>query len=270
MRLHQQNTKICYLSLSSCFYPTSQNKQHGFTLLEVMITLSILSIMMLAVSALLRGSLDMRGAISEKNTTISRLNIALDMIKQDFEHAYLLSINNKSLMGNNAINYTYFQVQTFANTSEAAFTALTQEIPQPNIPSGELTRLVYKIQDSPRYPNRKALYRGALGVGFEGDPQPKLIVEGIKFLRFELWNGESWIGEWDSKKSEFKERMPYMVRITIRAYLSDPPEASEGGSTIEETDNAALPEQTERRTIVHIPWAKRFPEIKNKPKTLRL
>ena len=234
----------------------------GFTLLEVMITLALLSVMMVSVSMLLRGSLDMRLSLSDKNTVISRLNIALESIKKDLEHAYLLSVNNDKELMKDGINYTFFRLSDFSGVTSLSFTSMVYPAYRTGEPQGELQRILYELKESTVYKGRNALYRAALSVGTQEKLETRLMVEGIRSLSFEMWTGSSWSSEWDTSKSTYREHLPPLVRVVISAYLQDP-DPDELSSTAEE-GLADIPgaHPGERRTLVYIPWAQRFELLK--------
>ncbi|MCY4443935.1 MAG: prepilin-type N-terminal cleavage/methylation domain-containing protein [Proteobacteria bacterium] len=253
---------------------TSQKHFKGFTLLEVMITISLLAVMVLAVSELLKGSIDMRIALSEKEQVTSRLNVTLDMIKQDIEHAYLLSVNKDKELVRNGQNHTYFKIETFASKTTISFTTLHPRSMPSNTSSGELAKVMYEIKESKRHSPRMALWRGSMPVNIDKDVNTELISEGIRSLSVELWNGSAWLNNWDSTKSEFRDALPRLVRITLKAYLRNPEYGAGTEDVMQDslmmpTDDHSVSHQGERRTIVYLPWAKRFPEIKDKTKTLR-
>lgn len=231
----------------------------GFTLLEVMITLALLAVMMVSVSLLLRGSLDMRLSLSERTTVNSRLNIALENLKRDLEHVYLLSVNRDKELMKDGINYTFFKLTDFAGTTSLSFTTMVSPAYSLREGEGELQRVIYELKESPTFEGRSALYRGSLPVGVKDDLKSQLMMEGIRSLSFEMWTGSGWSRQWDSSKADYRDHLPALVRVVIVAYLQDPEDAD----SADELDTEILiAHPGERRTIVYLPWSQKFPLLK--------
>lgn len=243
---------------------SSSYRNKAFTLLEVIITLALLSIMMVSVSLLLRGSLDMRLSLSDKATVNSRVNIALERLKRDLEHAYFLSLNKDKELFKDGVNYTFFKVTRFAGQTTISFTAMVHPSVAEEHELGELQRVYYELKESERYQGRNALYRGSLPVGTEEEVSTRVIAEGIKTLNVEMWTGSDWSPEWDTEKSDYRDFLPPLVQVQLTAYLGDPEDEEGAGPSDEEikADDLQGPHPGERRSIVYLPWAKRFGLLK--------
>ena len=236
-------------------------KISGFTLLEVVITISILSVMMISSSVLLQSSLDMKITLSQRAAISGKLNSALTLLSEDISHAFTLSVNKDKERVSEGKVRTLFKLSAFGGATKLSFTAMRNQVSKKNKKEGELAYIVYELKDSESQPGRKDLYRGVTGVipdDFREEPESKLIAKGIKKLTFEMWNGDSWKTDWSTEKSEFKQTIPKMVRITIVGYSIEP-EEDEEDIALESADF-----ETRRITAVYLPYALRFKELKDK------
>lgn len=242
--------------------------KRGFTLLEVIITISILAVMMISTSVLLRSSFDMKLAIGNKTETAAMLNSTLTTLTTDLKHSFMLSVNKDKERIADGLARTVFKYSAFGGNSRLAFTTMYNIAPKKNMGGGELSYVIYETKDSEEYPGRKDLYRGSSGGNpvsdFREEMPMKIIAKGIKSLKLEMWNGDSWRTDWDTEKSEFKQSIPKMVRVALTGYSTTPLEGEEdlaaGNSDFD----------TLRLTVVYLPYSKRFPELKEKTGSMSL
>lgn len=233
----------------------------GFTLLEVIITISLLAVMMVSVSALMGGSLDMKIALSQRAQTAGRMNSALTQISSDLTHAFMLSVNNDKERILEGKPRTIFKLSDFAGRTKLVLTTMKNGAVKKNIGEGELSFVTYELKDSEALPGRKDLYRGSVGVipdDLNSDIETKLIARSIKMMKLEMWNGDSWRTEWNTEKSEFKQTIPKMVKITLVGYDMEPAEGDE--DLAKDSDEF----DTLRTTAVYLPYAQRFEELKSR------
>ena len=253
--------------------PSPSSPLFGFTLLEVIITIALLTTLVLSISTLMRSSLDMRLGLSEQAQVTSRLNVAMTILSQDLEQAYMLSVNDDKVRLTDGSTPTYFQVNNISGATTLKFTTLNGTESISGAPAGELIEVNYSIEPSRQFETRNALYRGHRTLGVTTDIVTAPIVEGIATLSLEMWNGESWLRDWDTDKTEFKQSIPHLLRLSIQAYPEDP--SLEGDEYVDNltqdlTDLSTVESALGiRRTIIYLSWARRFNELKAKPTTLK-
>lgn len=245
----------------------------GFTLLEVIITVALLTSLVLAISSLMRRSFDMQLSLSERAQVSSRLNVAMELVKQDLEQAYMLSVNEDKVRLVDGSTPTYFQVDTFGGKTTVKFTTLHGgEVPSQGA-AGELIEVSYSVQTSRQYATRQALFRAQRVLGVDTDLVPEPVVEGIAALKLEMWNGQRWLQAWDTEKSEFKQSIPHLLRVRVQAYPEDPIITGEDEVSDELAARAGGEWTTElldeRRSLIYLSWARRFAELKTKTSTLK-
>ena len=77
-----------------------KKNDQGFSLLEVVITLAILVTIIFSVSALMRNTFDIKTSLSQKNRTTQRLNIVMQRLNDDINHAFVISSREERAQGN--------------------------------------------------------------------------------------------------------------------------------------------------------------------------
>ena len=233
----------------------------GFTLLEVILTVAILSVMMLATSVLMRSSFDMKVALSQRANQAGKLNSVLATVSKDLSHAFMVSVNKDKERVNDGQIRTQFKVSSFGGNSKFSLTTMNNTAAKKNTQEGELSYVVYELKDSEDYPGRKDLYRGATGVvpeDFRDEPKLQILMRGLKSIKLEMWNGDSWISDWDTERSDYKQTIPKMVRVNLTGYSAYPTEGEE--DPVIGTDEF----DTARITAVYLPYSKKSKELKSK------
>ena len=69
-------------------FPQSKIPSHGFTLIEVLISLTILAFLMLLITKVTNNSVDHKGAIIEEDRELLQVTTALDRLSWDFSQIY--------------------------------------------------------------------------------------------------------------------------------------------------------------------------------------
>lgn len=245
----------------------------GFTLLEVIITVALLTSLVLAISSLMRRSFDMQLSLSERAQVSSRLNVAMELVRQDLEQAYMLSVNEDKVRLVDGSTPTYFHVDTFGGRTTVKFTTLHGTDDAPQGAAAELIEVSYSVETSRQYATRKALFRAQRILGVDTDLVLEPVVEGIAALELEMWNGERWLRAWDTDKSEFKQSIPHLLRVRVQAYPEDPMVTGEDAGSDEFASRVGGEFTSElldeRRSLIYLSWARRFTELKTKTTTLK-
>lgn len=241
-----------------------KNDQQGFTLLEVLIAIGLLAGIMLFVTMMLRSGLDLRGALAEQARLIQRGNVALTRIDQDLSHAFLLSSKDSD---RSKKARTIFRIKQSGDSSTLEMTYMGHRSMQEDASEGSQSYVVYKIQESKKFPGRSDLVRGEfprVPEDFKQDPEFKVVVTDVNSLSLEYWNGERWLRDpWDSTKREQRDLLPHLVRVSLKLWRLD---ATEGLSRAElereDFDHFA--------TVVYLPYALEFNQLKKPNSSFRI
>jgi general secretion pathway protein J len=249
-----------------------QRSAGGFTLLEVIITLTILVGLVMAVSQLLRSSFDIRLGISAIGRTTQSLNTAMQRLSDDISAAYIIS--SKELVRPGGGKRTIFKITREGDSDILTMTYMGHQSIQKNAKESEFSYVVYQLKASEKQPGRRHLYRGEFprvpenAANIRELPPMVLIASNIALLQFDPWLGDDWGRDgWDSSKGDKESKLPAMVRITLRAWE----ESAEAGPPAE----GSSPEEEEQptvhlSTVAYIPFSVEFPSPKTRMSSFRL
>lgn len=239
----------------------------GFTLLEVIIALSILLTIGVASTTMLRNSINMRQAISEKAKVAHRVNLAMQKVTYDLQHAYIIStLRTEFNIGGRATKTVFRVKRTLGDSSELSLTTMTHKPFSANSFESDETYVVYRLQEDKNQKDLYNLWRGETKVlpdSFSEDIPMQVLAKNIKTFKVWPWNGDSWEKDrWDTDRSDWRNKLPSMVLVEIEAYDDDPQED-------ERIDNSADRPVVKTSTIVAIPRSYGTKEPKEGSKTIR-
>ncbi len=238
----------------------------GFTLIEVIITISLLLGIMLGVSTMMKGSFEMRIGLAEKNRGTHRLNIIMEKIYHDLAHAFIISKRDNDKTGEKQNGETLFYIKSGFDSDEIAFTTLAADKQRAEIGS-EVGFVYYVLKPSKQNPNLKNLYRGAIGrLPEKTDDRPELNIfaTNIKSIKFVPFNGEDWaktFRDWDSTKGDTRDNIPHLVKIELEVF--------DEIMNQDESEEIGEPSTDHIETIVHIGMAYNFMPLKKPSGSLK-
>lgn len=241
----------------------------GFSLIEVMITISILLALVTLISSMLRSSIDLKLSLSRDAKVTQRLSTAMTKVVWDIEHAFVVDRNDNARGGYNRQFKTIFRVEKLGDGDKLRMTITGNVSGAPGAPVGDTAYVVYEVRDSKDTPGRRHLYRGitsATKEDFKEDPPMTLFVHNIKAFRIIPWKGDDWsTDQWDSSRGEWRDRsLPKMVRIEIETWNEDYEIPSTGAP-----DQAGEGSVVAVKTVVMIQQARGMQELKQPPQSVK-
>ena len=195
-------------------------RQHGLTLLEVMIALAIMGLMMaLAWSTISNTSQAKRNSeiIEQRNHEI---RVALGQVVNDFEAAYL--------SGNEDINATHrrtlFVGKGGGKVPEMRFSTLNHRVLAADSNESEQTAISYEAmtdrQDSSKTNWIRREQRRLSNENPDEEPaEYDVLVRDIEDVTFDFWDWKNleWKDRWDTTSNDGERgRLPTRVRITLK------------------------------------------------------
>ncbi|WP_141731898.1 type II secretion system GspH family protein [Oligoflexus tunisiensis] len=241
------------------------SEESGMTLLEIIISITLLLVMTISTSSLLTNGIDMRLELSQRSKVNHRLAIAMQRITDDLQHAFLLNFKRQEYLDYVTTRATksLFMVRPWENNSELRLTTLTHKPRVASAHESDQTFVVYRIEKD-KDNQRPHLFRGEtpmIPMNFEDDVPMVVLAKNIKALRISPWNGEKWIEEWNTGRADWRDSLPRMVKVEVDAYTNELPDET---SQYAEGDPI-----TTLRTVVMIPRAVDTKEVKDRSKTLK-
>jgi prepilin-type N-terminal cleavage/methylation domain-containing protein len=240
-----------------------QENMRGFSLIEVMITLVILVSMTIVIASTLQSGIDVKRALSQKSRVTHRLQSAMDRLTSDLEHAFIIANTDTLRNGTERRLKGVFKIEEGGEADKLMFTTYTNKPRLAGEKASSATYVVYEVKEAPDAPGRKHLFRGQfsrLPEDFRQDPPMQVIAKNIQSLNVEPWRGDDWSKDkWDSSRSEWRNKLPRMVRITLSTWLDDIDEegnAEDGKEKVGEAVETIT-------TVVTLPYALEFEELRS-------
>ncbi len=218
--------------------------QGGFTLVEVLITLTILSFMMTIGWATTNRTATTKVEVEEADERNHEIRMAMTRMVRDFSHAYL-SGNERSRDDDPR---TLLEARRATPLTEVRFSTLGHEALWADAAESEQTMITYEAVRDPEEPSKTNVVRRELRRLPSGDRSWRevpadvdLLVRDIVSLQFEFydWRDEEWQAEWDTTATDGERgRLPSRVRIELVV-------AARGGQEITFTTQARIAMQEE-------------------------
>jgi len=189
---------------------TPSRRQAGFTLIEILLAMAILSVILLLLLSAFTGASRTREALTQRTRDFRQVRIAMDRIGTDLQGAFSSSIREASALT--------LKEDTLAGNPAATlvFTAFTL----PEIGTGRPPASVVKIKYFPKVGADGAsmeLHREQADLPFIENRIPlreALLAEGIKGFRVEMYDGTQWHKEWPAP-GKAKTALPKKAAVTL-------------------------------------------------------
>ena len=257
-----------------CFDPLPNTalyqNQSGMTLLEIMVTMGILLSLTVAVSSLLRSTLDVKQALARESRINHRLSLASSRIAYDIEHAFITGLNDEHRGGATRRFKTIFKIDKGGETDKLYLSTSGQMPLRKLAKEGDTGYVVYEVRDAKDAPGRKHLYRGYSPLTLDdlkADPPMKLLVRNIKSIKVIPWRGDDWTTDrWDSSRGEWRDRLPQMVKLEIDTWSEDDNVGTEANPIAQSGE----PGVVSVKTVVRLQNARFMKEIKQPKTSMRL
>lgn len=197
-------------------------KQHGMTLVEVMIALAVLSMMLASVWSSFRGTMTGLETSEKLQTRYSIIRNGLARITSDLSMAYL-SFNRMSA---ETRHFTYFEGRDSFEDDSLTFSTFSHLRIRKDANESDQTVVQYFLADDPEDKSRKHLFRrearrltGDLPERLEDYFPAYVLVEDVVGFDVKYWDiqKEEWIDEWATMRTDMQpDRLPPRVRIMLK------------------------------------------------------
>ena len=206
-------------------FDVPKSSSPGFSLLEVMLAISILLSLVIAVATMLRSTIDLKMSLARDSRITHRLTVAMTRVAWDVEHAFVVGLNDTPRGGSERQFKTLFKIDKSGDNDKVSMTITGNINGVPGAPEGDTAYVVYEVRDAQDSPGRKHLYRGiatATRDDLKEDPPMRIFVRNIKTFKLSTWKGDDWSTDrWDSARGEWRDKLPHMVRIEIETWNED-------------------------------------------------
>ncbi len=182
----------------------------GFTLLEILLALSVLSVILLLLLSAFTGAARVRETLSSRSREFRQIRLVLDRVGTDLMGAFAtsareesaLSLREDQLSGMPAatLTFTAFQLPDGDGSHPPAEIVKIRYFPRIGA-DGATLDLHREQSDLPFVENRIASRESA-------------VADGLRGFRIELYDGTTWVKEWPAGGGT-KTALPKKVAVTV-------------------------------------------------------
>ena len=177
----------------------NQNFSRGFTLIEVLVSIVIITIIIVVSTNILQSSLASRETIFKKLDEIQKFNLASSIIKRDLRQS--LNVPMRDYFGN-AYEATFFAPE---GSNSLTFTTL---VDAGNAESSSVKRIEYMVEDGFFY--RRQYFSD--NPYLNQDYFQSIMFDGLEELNFRFSDGNSWSEFWP-KDPMTAAKIPSLVQV---------------------------------------------------------
>ncbi len=183
----------------------TMKKKRGFTLLEVLLALTIFTSLSMAANQVFRNVLNSDEQMLEVGNALKNLQKTLIILDSDFRQIMARQYRN----GGGESREQLLEVEKTLLESESGgirFVRGGWVNPQQLFPRGEVVKVAYRIREAKLERIRWMYPDDSVAT----EPAEMLVMEGVKDIGFEMFNGSAWSETW-SKTLE----MPKAIRVSL-------------------------------------------------------
>ena len=197
-------------------------KQLGFTLVEVLIALSIVAI----ISSLIYGSFartfDVREQVTQSQERYHGLRVALERMAREISMAFVYNCQQLDTPTGERRQQTLFKLEHEGKFDKLTFTSFSHLRLFKDVHESDQNVLSYFGEDDAKHSSQYNLMRREKA-RIDGQPEEggetQVLCPDIKELRFDFWDNvkNDWVDDWDCSRIERQNQLPRLVRIKLVA-----------------------------------------------------
>jgi prepilin-type N-terminal cleavage/methylation domain-containing protein len=185
-------------------------RRGGFTLLEILLALSVLSVLLLLLGSAFTGAARVRETLSSRSRGFREIRLVLDRVGTDLMGAFASSTREESTLSLREDQLSGMPAATLT------FTAFQLPDGDRSHPPAEIVKIRY-------FPRIGAdgvtleLHREQSDLPFIGNKissRESAVAEGLRGFRIELYDGTTWVKEWPSGGGS-KTTLPKKAAVTL-------------------------------------------------------
>jgi prepilin-type N-terminal cleavage/methylation domain len=192
----------------------------GFTLLEVMIALSILAAISLSIFAVTSQTVNSKGSTEERDEIQHSVTLALSKISDDLNMAFI--VTSKDLLGSDFDGDYGFQ----GSEERVDFVSFSHQRYIENARESDTAEISYFLAPMPDEPGMRALMRRespSIDKNLQEGGEAVVLLEGVENIKFEYYDEKSkeFKRAWDTRSVDFGAKLPAAVRVTLELKLPE-------------------------------------------------
>jgi general secretion pathway protein J len=196
-------------------------RRAGFTLLEVIVAMSIMALIAALTFGSIQGALASRDWLEQADETNQIARIAMDRIRRDLALAYLTDSTS-------AINtYRTIFVAKDDSPDKLWFTSLSHKRLYRDARESDQTEITYWTEEDPTTEDAFVLLRRE-AARIDSEPEKDGVIQPLAYkvkafeLRYLDATTSEWSEEWDTTGTIQTERLPRAVQVNLTLLAADP------------------------------------------------
>lgn len=193
----------------------------GMTLLELMLSLALISLMMFLAWSTATGTARIKRNLEETQRRNHEIRVGIERMVRDLSAAYISGNENQALQERR----TLLVGKPASTVDELRFTSLAHTPLWANADESEQTMIEYFDEDDPDDSSKTNLLRRELRrLPDEGDTYREVpaeidvLLHNVERVKFEYWDwrDKEWKERWDTTSADAeRNRLPTRVKITV-------------------------------------------------------
>lgn len=197
--------------------------EFGFTLLEIILAISILATIGVLTINILSSQIDTRQKVTDQNSAQHSINMAMQRLYEDLQSAYIsdpsnsvvLNLSNRQVVpqfyfrNGNLVFSTQSYKSYIANSNQSNIAFVRYYI-QPDPKDSKISQLI-RVVDTDM---AESIERKDVGLS-------EVLVSDLKDFSVSFWNGNEYRREWDSTANDTQSKLPKLVKIHLESYFPE-------------------------------------------------
>ena len=209
----------------------------------------------------MKNGFDVRSYLGQEDKVTQNMNLAMERIASDLSTAFIIPTKQTARAGLDG--RTLFKITKNSDSDTLEMTYMGHRAIKGDAKESDISFVRYEIKEDRDRPGVKNLYRGEFPrtpSSFSEPPPMELFIEDIATLRFHIWVGDDWSSnKWDSTSGDTRDKLPQMIRITIKGFESDALDRVSG-----------MTPDVQFTTAVYLPYALDFKELKERTGSFKI
>jgi general secretion pathway protein J len=194
--------------------------QRGFTMVELMISITVLALMMILAWRVIGGTVATRQNLQERQEREHEIRVATSVMARDLSAAYVSANEDQNMTERRTL---FVGKGGGGDVDDLRFSSLAHRVLWADANESEQTVITYLAESDPDDSSltnlvRREQRRPSNEPSRQEPSELDLLVRDIRKVSFEYydWKNKEWKDTWDSTKQDAERgRLPSRVRITI-------------------------------------------------------
>ena len=194
-------------------------RQDGFTLIEILIAIAILSALVFYIFNMVSGQIKVREKVSVLSHKINDIDASLKVLVNDLRQAFVLT--DKESKTTNFDSKQVYPIFQYSQKKGALFWTYAFKSKVEDSPEGNMEQVFYHTKENSD--GSLSLIRSSdiiLNAQVNEESQSTVLLKNVKSFRIVFWDGKAWFESWDSEGTNYKEKkkVPVMAKITLEVF----------------------------------------------------